>query len=274
MARCTKVTLLYKFELYPNSPHLLRVGSELLGRTRTGWLDILKTNFSQSRGIGATKGSNSFCIAWIDASVLTRECMTQAILKTQPLLTIVPFESAYDCIKESAWHIDLIVYHDHEMVSVNLGEILKLREAFISARLVVLSDASALEPAVVKDVLMQGASGFILTSQTGLVMLLSALTLVASGGTFVPKEFFLVQGNQKASPIAKQPQKGRHLTDRELEVLALIKVGKPNKLIAHELNLSQATVKVHARNLMRKTGLGNRTQLAMNADSYIEARAV
>jgi DNA-binding NarL/FixJ family response regulator len=222
---------------------------------------------------GATDRFKSFCVAWIDGCLLTRQCMLQAILRAQPLLVIVPFESACDCIKAPARQIDLIVYHDHETNSVNRVDILRLRDAFPSARFVVLSDARALEAATVKDVLMRGASGFILTSQTSLVMLLSALILVASGGTFVPKEFFFAQGNRESPSIMKEPRTGRHLTHRELEVLALIKVGKPNKLIAHELNLSEATVKVHARNIMRKTGSGNRTHLAVNADIYIEARA-
>jgi DNA-binding NarL/FixJ family response regulator len=218
-------------------------------------------------------GTDTVCIAWIDVSSLTRECMTRAVSSAQRLFMIVPFESVYECIKASDRKIDLIVYHSHETNSVNVADIAMLREAFSSTQLVVLSDASSLDPAVVKDILMKGASGFILTSQTGLQMMLSALGLVASGGTFVPKDFLFFEGNPDHSATAKQPRKAGQLTTRELEVLELVKLGKPNKLIASQLNLSESTVKVHIRNTMRKMGSTNRTHVAMNADKYIVAKA-
>ena len=212
------------------------------------------------------------CIAWIDMSVLTRECMTHAVAGAQRLFMIVPFDSVYDFLKAPERKIDLIVYHAHEADSVNSADIAALREAFATTQLVILSDATALDPAIVKGVLNQGASGFILTSQTGLQMLVSALGLVASGGTFVPKQVLFYQDNMTQTS-AKEPRQKGQLTARELDVLKLVKQGKPNKLIAYELNLSESTVKVHIRNTMRKMGSTNRTHVAMNADKYVEARA-
>jgi DNA-binding NarL/FixJ family response regulator len=186
---------------------------------------------------------------------------------------VVPFESVYDCIKASDRKIDLIVYHSHEADAVNVADLIAIRQAFASTQLVVLSDASSLDPAVVREVLMQGASGFILTSQTGLQMMLSALSLVASGGTFVPKQFLFFEGSSEQPSAKKEARKAGQLTARELEVLSLVKQGKPNKLIAYELHLSESTVKVHIRNTMRKMGSTNRTHVAMNADRYLEAKA-
>ena len=137
--------------------------------------------------------------------------------------------------------------------------------------MVVLSDAINLDPEVVKDVLTQGASGFILTNQTGLQMMVSALAMVAAGGTFVPREV-LVYHAQAKQPVAFEPKRNGQLTVREVEVLKLLKQGKPNKLIAFELNLSESTVKFHIRNAMRKMGSTNRTHLAMNAGRFIDAR--
>jgi DNA-binding NarL/FixJ family response regulator len=199
--------------------------------------------------------------------------MTHAVSNAQRLFMIVPFESVYECIKAVDRKIDLIVYHSHEADTVNIADITALREAFGSTQLVVLSDATAMDPSIVKEVLMQGASGFILTSQTGLQMMLSALSLVSSGGTFVPKDFLLSQGNPEAPVTKKLPRKEGLLTSRELEVLKLVKQGKPNKLIAYELNLSESTVKVHIRNTMRKMGSTNRTHVAMNADKYMAEKA-
>jgi DNA-binding NarL/FixJ family response regulator len=211
------------------------------------------------------------CIAWIDVSALTRECMIHAVARAQRLFMIVPFESVYDCIKAVERKIDLIVYHAHETNSVNVADIAALRQAFASTQLVVLSDATALAPALVKDILLQGASGFILTSYTGLQMMVSALALVASGGTFIPREVLFPQGDAKQSTDDKPKRKVGQLTARELEVLELLKHGKANKIIAFELTLSESTVKVHIRNTMRKMGSTNRTHAAMNADKYMKA---
>lgn len=55
------------------------------------------------------------------------------------------------------------------------------------------------------------------------------------------------------------------LTTRQLAVLNHLQQGKANKVIAFELGMSESTVKVHIRNIMRKTGATNRTQAAFKA---------
>jgi len=53
------------------------------------------------------------------------------------------------------------------------------------------------------------------------------------------------------------------LTARELEVLTLVGGGKANKEIAAELDISERTARTHVSNLLRKLGLGSRTQAAL-----------
>jgi DNA-binding NarL/FixJ family response regulator len=53
------------------------------------------------------------------------------------------------------------------------------------------------------------------------------------------------------------------LTARELEVLTLVGAGKANKEIAGELNISERTARTHVSNILRKLGLGSRTQAAL-----------
>ena len=55
------------------------------------------------------------------------------------------------------------------------------------------------------------------------------------------------------------------LTERELEVLRLIARGMSNKLIAHELVVSEKTVKTHVSNILAKLHLADRTQAALYA---------
>ena len=55
------------------------------------------------------------------------------------------------------------------------------------------------------------------------------------------------------------------LTKRELEVLRLITMGRSNDEIAEELVITVNTVQHHVRNILSKTGAGNRTEAAAYA---------
>lgn len=56
------------------------------------------------------------------------------------------------------------------------------------------------------------------------------------------------------------------LTERERQVMALVVAGKLNKQIAVEVDLTEATVKLHRSQVMRKMGAGSITQLVRLAD--------
>ena len=55
------------------------------------------------------------------------------------------------------------------------------------------------------------------------------------------------------------------ITGRELEVLREITSGTSNAMVAERLGITEGTVKVHVRNLLRKTGYSSRTELAIKA---------
>lgn len=55
------------------------------------------------------------------------------------------------------------------------------------------------------------------------------------------------------------------LTERELDVLRQLTTGASNTVVAERLGMSEGTVNVHVRNLLRKTGFVSRTELAIKA---------
>ena len=63
-------------------------------------------------------------------------------------------------------------------------------------------------------------------------------------------------------PLQTAPCDAR-LSDRETQVLVALKRGLSNKLIAYEMDLSENTVKIHVRNVIRKLGVTNRTMAAL-----------
>lgn len=112
----------------------------------------------------------------------------------------------------------------------------------------------------VTESMRRGFSGFIpMTSSVKVAQ--SAIALVLAGGCFVPSS--IVCTPPPAPSAAEARERGSvRLTEREAAVLGILQIGKPNKVIAYELNMCTNTVKVHVRNIMKKLQAKNRTQLA------------
>jgi DNA-binding NarL/FixJ family response regulator len=217
--------------------------------------------------------AGSLSMLWIDAARLSRECIANAVMTAQPGFLIHAVKSVEECLSEEGLKPELVVYYSHAEETIDVHAIETLHAAYPQARLVVLSDASTLDPGSVRHILAHNVAGFILTRRTGLQMVVSAISLVHSGGTFVPRDFLFMEGPpSNANGTRKTPENGR-FTQRELAVLDLIRLGQPNKLIAEELGMSASTVKVHVRNIMQKMGVANRTKVAMGAEEFLgEAR--
>jgi DNA-binding NarL/FixJ family response regulator len=62
------------------------------------------------------------------------------------------------------------------------------------------------------------------------------------------------------------------LTVRQQEVLEGLRRGESNKQIAKRLDIGEATVKIHIRQIMRKLGARNRTQAALSAEQMFASR--
>ena len=62
------------------------------------------------------------------------------------------------------------------------------------------------------------------------------------------------------------------LTEREREILKMIALGLPNKVIGAKLFISEKTVKTHANHVFRKLGVANRLQATLVFQSYQRAR--
>jgi DNA-binding NarL/FixJ family response regulator len=143
-------------------------------------------------------------------------------------------------------------------------ELLRVRLPEASA--VVLSDRDDVDE--VNRALTHGVRGYIPTSVEREVAV-AALRLIGAGGTFVPAHALRSTG----AKVDDQPEGGRQrrsdglgLTPRELSVIDLLREGKPNKLIARQLDMQENTVKVHVRNILRKLNAGNRTHAAFVAN--------
>ena len=134
---------------------------------------------------------------------------------------------------------------------------LRRRHATIS--LVVLSASHDRD--TVMRALDLGALGFIPKSSPREVMA-NALRLVLSGGIYIPPEA-LARGEPKMSPAAPDlpaSPADLGLTERQLEVLALMMQGKSNKAISRILDVAEPTVKHHVTAILKALKVMNRTE--------------
>ncbi len=108
-----------------------------------------------------------------------------------------------------------------------------------------------------------GASGFIPKSSSVEVML-QAVRLVLAGETYIPQQALALPPGREGSARADR-HGAAELTERQRRILALMAQGKPNKIIAAELNISEATVKSHVTEILRVLKVTNRTQAVIVA---------
>jgi DNA-binding NarL/FixJ family response regulator len=207
-------------------------------------------------------------VALIDSLRFSRDCLIRAVGSYHSELALVPFASVVDCIRFAPDGFELILYHSHEdgpFEPVVFQQIRSLRQSFPDVPIVMLSDATtALRPRNIRDVLSNGAQGFIPTLTTEIPAALAAIRFVKDGGTFAPLDVLLPSRKEQTGTPPDVPLTP-HLTMRQTTVLSHLRQGKSNKIIAHDLGMTESTVKVHVRNIMRKMGATNRTQAVYNA---------
>jgi DNA-binding NarL/FixJ family response regulator len=154
------------------------------------------------------------------------------------------------------------------------GALERVRAAHPEVPLVVLSGTT--DYATVTAAIRGGAMGFISKRSTPQV-LLGALRLVLAGEVYVPPEVLQAQlsARSERTPSHATPSAPRvtelDLTKRQLEVLALLVQGKPNKVICRELGLAEGTVKAHTAAIFRALRVSNRTEAGF-AVNYLGIR--
>ena len=131
------------------------------------------------------------------------------------------------------------------------------------SRVVVLTISE--EDGDVVDAVMAGACGYLLKSSS-IEELVAGIRAAAAGESLISPQIAtkVLQLLRAQSPGHTQPPRAE-LSDRELEVLKLIAIGKDNAEIAKDLFISPKTVKNHISNILMKLQIDNRIQAAVYA---------
>jgi two-component system, NarL family, nitrate/nitrite response regulator NarL len=166
---------------------------------------------------------------------------------------------------------------------VALEQIPELKSKHRDAQIVVL--AEVLSPATFVDAIEAGCDGWLIKNETSPDVLLKSLELLLLGGLVIPRGCARLLRARPGPEAALQPAasapaevrtealriqfpidgtaEGARLSEREQLILSQLMRGLSNKRIARELNIAEATVKVHVKSLLRKTRVRNRTQAAI-----------
>lgn len=145
---------------------------------------------------------------------------------------------------------DLIILDLNMKGLSGLDTLKALRAEGVDARIVILTVSDAKND--IFTLIDAGADGYLL-KDTEPDTLLSQLKRIAQGEVILSDSIknLLLERQSSQEPIYS-------LTDREMDVLRLIATGLSNKQIAGQLFISEETVKVHIRNLLRKLNVHSR----------------
>lgn len=131
-------------------------------------------------------------------------------------------------------------------------------------KIVVLAESLCL--VALRRALMSGVDGYLLKNMSP-DALKQSLNLVIMGEKVFPTALARVLVDNRFIPQANEPEFGtsRHsrLSERETEILSCLVNGYSNKSIANHLDITEGTVKVHLKGILKKINAQNRTQAAI-----------
>jgi len=140
--------------------------------------------------------------------------------------------------------------------------IITLREQHPNIPIGVVSGSDTVE--VVAQVMSLGAQGFIPKVSATREMAQAIVDIIA-GKKWLPEG--MEEELEKVDDELKLLlQRFRELTPKQIQVLSFLRAGLMNKQIAHEMNVTEATIKAHISAILRKLEINTRTQAVLLMD--------
>lgn len=202
----------------------------------------------------------------IDASRLFREGLRR-IVSGSSFAAIHESRSVADAlplIESSQPSLVLVDFPDSgEAVTEGIGQI---RAAAPLTRIVVLTET--IRVSRLSEALSAGVDGYLLKNMSA-DALQQSLRLVSLGEKVFPTDLarLLTSDWMMGRNDAAQGAHVNGLSHREMQILGYVLNGAQNKQIARDLQISEGTVKVHLKAILKKLGVQNRTQAAIWAVS-------
>ena len=223
------------------------------------------------------RGQRSFAVILVGKSILLREGLAR-ILRAANFRILASVSSADDLrpSKAAPHHLPLyLIVHTGDDFDIALEQIALFRNRRADARIAIVADHYRLNE--LTSAFRAGANGYFVNVITS-DKFIRSLELVMMGETIFPQAFlsFLIDANRphlvEASAtvrnlepilVATEDATAPLLSPQEKVILRCLIEGDSNKYIARKIDITEATVKVHVKAILRKIRVQNRTQAAV-----------
>ncbi len=184
----------------------------------------------------------------VDDHPLLREGIAAVIERQEDMVLVGEATNGQEAVEGFRLHRPDVTLMDLQMPEMNgIDAIIAIRREFLNARIVVLTtfhgDVQALRA------FKAGASGYLLKGMLR-KELVDTIRTVHAGRRRIPPEV--------ATELAEHAIEDA-LTEREIDILNRVAKGNSNKIIASQLDISEATVKYHLKSILSKLGANDRT---------------
>lgn len=205
----------------------------------------------------------------VDDHPLFREALASAITLAFPrahLHEADGIRSACDLLGRPP-SIDLTLLDLSMQGVIGFDGLVTIRARFPRVPILIVSGLE--DPRIMREALHHGAAGFV-PKAVDKATLTRAISEVLNGALFMPPD--LTNALDEAPPRTKKTplaERVARLTPQQMRVLTMIRQGKLNKQIAHELQVGDSTVKAHVSEILRKLEVISRTQIVIET-AYLD----
>jgi DNA-binding NarL/FixJ family response regulator len=162
---------------------------------------------------------------------------------------------------------DLIVLDLNLPGATDLSCLKQVRERAPHTPILIVSAID--DPRTIGEAVLAGATSYVPKSASRDV-LVDAIRMTLAGGTYLPAAAVVaLRGSQAERKRRCEMAERQELTSRQRRVLDLLSQGLSNKRIAQELDIAEITVKAHVSAILKKLGVENRVQAAMDAHKLL-----
>jgi two-component system, NarL family, nitrate/nitrite response regulator NarL len=207
-------------------------------------------------------GSDTATILLIDDHPLLRKGLAQLIALEDDLEVVGEADNGLKGIElAKEFDPDLIIL-DLNMQGIDgLDTLHMMRSEGVTSRIIMLT-VSDNDEDVIKAISF-GADGYLLKDMDPM-MILEKIKQAITGEMVISDKLASILAKAIRKPYLSQKSSLLNsLTSREFEILKKIAKGLTNKLIARELEITDGTVKVHVKHLLKKLGLRSRVEAAV-----------
>jgi len=199
-----------------------------------------------------------------DRNVITRVGV-RAILERNAGVAVIAeattYEAALDAVDEHGPDVLVIDLDLGDDTTRGLKLCQEVTERFEATKILIL--ASTISEIIVLEALRRGATGYLIKDEVKADELGKAVLAVQEGETVLGRSVAAMVSRGLGSTRSQ----AEHLSDRELEVIRYVARGLSNKQIAHEMFVSESTVKFHLQNASKKLHAHNRAEIVHRANA-------